>query len=39
MDNDFDSFTGWDVLQNVEILVTAVFDPAQITVKDQEQLC
>lgn len=39
MDNDFDSFTGWDVFPNVEIMITAVFDPAQITVKDQEQLC
>jgi len=39
VDNDFDCFEGWDVLPNVEIMITAVFDPAQITVKDQKQLC
>ena len=39
IDNDFDCFEGWDVLPNMEIMITAVFDPAQITVKDQQQLC
>ena len=38
VDNDFDHFEGWDVFPNVEIMTTVVFDPAQITVKDQQQL-
>ena len=39
VDNDFDCFEGYDVLPNLEIMITAVFDPTQITVKDQKQLC
>ena len=38
VEKDFDCFEGWDVLPNLEIMITAVFDPAQITVTDQQQL-
>ena len=38
INKDFDCFKGWDVLPNVEIMITAVFDPAQITITDQQQL-
>ncbi len=36
--DDFDSFEGWHIFTNTEIMITAVFDPACITVKEQEQI-
>ena len=38
IDDDFDSFEGWHIFTNTEIMITAVFDPACITVKKQEQI-
>ena len=38
IDDNFDSFEGWHIFTNTEIMVTVVFDSACITVKDQRQI-
>jgi hypothetical protein len=35
-DKGFDGFQGWDVLTNMEILITVIFDTERITILNQE---